>query len=388
MPLFRRKYGLLLATIMVLFFLLGSPVLLVLLGILTAMPLLLWLALCYDTRRLQLVLHKPVSCVTGQDAVLQLELQYCGWLLATSLLQVTVVYENQMIGQTVAQPFRLSLNSGQRRFVLPLDTSCCGAVGIGLQQAVCIDYLGIAQRACSLPQMQFVTIYPQSVSLKLDRGLAPFGYIEGIWSSHRQQKSAVGEVFDLRQYRPGDDIRTIHWKLSSKSDELIVRETGADTRYQTLLLFDAGLQLDGKLVDPKLLSGAIALCAAVSDQLCMLGLHHTMNVVFHQSRKQWEIAQKEDCFHMMRAWMSMRLPEHCGMGLQNLLTERQREHYTKLIYVTVGKTPLDLEQLSDQCDVTVLLVTQNQLLTVVEDGCKVVSLPLTQLYDGAYTIAI
>ncbi|MFQ8759734.1 MAG: AAA family ATPase [Intestinimonas sp.] len=34
-----------------------------------------------------------------------------------------------------------------------------------------------------------------------------------------------GEDYDLRPYRPGDPIRTVHWKLTSKRDELVVRET-------------------------------------------------------------------------------------------------------------------------------------------------------------------
>uniref|UniRef100_UPI0026078DF8 DUF58 domain-containing protein n=1 Tax=uncultured Flavonifractor sp. TaxID=1193534 RepID=UPI0026078DF8 len=34
-----------------------------------------------------------------------------------------------------------------------------------------------------------------------------------------------GEDYDLREYRAGDPLRSVHWKLSSKLDELVVRET-------------------------------------------------------------------------------------------------------------------------------------------------------------------
>ena len=34
-----------------------------------------------------------------------------------------------------------------------------------------------------------------------------------------------GEDYDLREYRVGDPLRSVHWKLSSKKDELVVRET-------------------------------------------------------------------------------------------------------------------------------------------------------------------
>ncbi len=37
------------------------------------------------------------------------------------------------------------------------------------------------------------------------------------------------EPGDVRAYRPGDPIRRIHWKLSAKKDELLIRETAAET---------------------------------------------------------------------------------------------------------------------------------------------------------------
>lgn len=44
-----------------------------------------------------------------------------------------------------------------------------------------------------------------------------------------------GEDYDLRDYRPGDPLRSVHWKLSSKRDELVVRET-LEPRQTTLVL--------------------------------------------------------------------------------------------------------------------------------------------------------
>ena len=34
----------------------------------------------------------------------------------------------------------------------------------------------------------------------------------------------MAEDYDLREYRPGDMLNSIHWKLSSKTDKLIIRE--------------------------------------------------------------------------------------------------------------------------------------------------------------------
>lgn len=33
-----------------------------------------------------------------------------------------------------------------------------------------------------------------------------------------------GETYDIREYRSGDSIRQIHWKLSGKLDDIMIRE--------------------------------------------------------------------------------------------------------------------------------------------------------------------
>lgn len=48
----------------------------------------------------------------------------------------------------------------------------------------------------------------------------------------------LGEDYELRNYRPGDPIRSVHWKLSSKRDELIVRESARLLRPTVLLTVD------------------------------------------------------------------------------------------------------------------------------------------------------
>ena len=44
-----------------------------------------------------------------------------------------------------------------------------------------------------------------------------------IFSEHRAGDDP-SEVFDLREYNPGDKLNRIHWKLSSKKDDFIVKE--------------------------------------------------------------------------------------------------------------------------------------------------------------------
>ena len=46
------------------------------------------------------------------------------------------------------------------------------------------------------------------------------------------------EVSDIRDYRPGDPLKSIHWKLSSKSEEFIVKEHNTGTSTETVIFCD------------------------------------------------------------------------------------------------------------------------------------------------------
>ena len=47
-----------------------------------------------------------------------------------------------------------------------------------------------------------------------------------------------GEDYDLRPYRAGDPLRSVHWKLSTKVDSLVVRETLEPQKAVIVLSFD------------------------------------------------------------------------------------------------------------------------------------------------------
>ncbi|MBR5683713.1 MAG: DUF58 domain-containing protein [Ruminococcus sp.] len=58
-----------------------------------------------------------------------------------------------------------------------------------------------------------------------------------IFSEHRAGDDP-SEVFDLREYNPGDKLNRIHWKLSSKKDDFIVKEYSMPIDVPCVLFLD------------------------------------------------------------------------------------------------------------------------------------------------------
>lgn len=117
----------------------------------------------------------------------------------------------------------------------PVDSAHCGLLELRAYKIRAWDYLGLFSLPCRAPQPARLSVDPVPV----DPG--PVNIPEGLAARPQPaavQPAALGEDYDLRGYRPGDPIRSVHWKLSSKWDELIVREPARTAAPLPLLSFD------------------------------------------------------------------------------------------------------------------------------------------------------
>lgn len=88
------------------------------------------------------------------------------------------------------------------------------------------DPLGLVESYSSVSTDASVVVYPQVYRAAGGDGLSTL-----LADEHRVERQA----FDtLREYRPGDPLRRIHWKSSAKHDEFLVTEFASDRRTQTL----------------------------------------------------------------------------------------------------------------------------------------------------------
>lgn len=97
----------------------------------------------------------------------------------------------------------------------------CGAWTITLCRSCVYDYMGLLCLPVGRRQTATVYIEPKPVP-----GAAP----ESLDSLDiRQWKPKAGggfaENYELRQYRPGDNLRQLHWKMAAKTGTLIYRES-------------------------------------------------------------------------------------------------------------------------------------------------------------------
>lgn len=85
----------------------------------------------------------------------------------------------------------------------------------------------------------FVNVLPtiKELPLKVDRRTRQYMPDSDEYATDRKGDD-ISEIYALREYRPGDSMKSIHWKLSARTDHWMVKEFSFPQGVQILLLLD------------------------------------------------------------------------------------------------------------------------------------------------------
>ena len=116
----------------------------------------------------------------------------------------------------------------------PLPTAHCGGLKLAAEKVRICDYLGLfALPVRKIPER---TVIVRPLPLRMDNPPDLSRYIARSWKP--KFGGGYAENHELRLYRPGDSLNQVHWKLSAKTGELILREPMEPNRGLVLITMD------------------------------------------------------------------------------------------------------------------------------------------------------
>ena len=198
-----------------------APLAVGLLGFFLLLTLLLVLEVRYLRGKVEAELIVPDQpAVQGRPFVLTVRLTNHSPLPIPQLLTL-VQATDEWGGNTITLRCSGMLGSKARAEQrLTLQANKSGVWQLRLQSVTLWDHLGLFKAQCGLPQTaQNLCVLPQSARLGSDTQPDPDA--DGMQESDR---SVLGGNYDVREYREGDSLKQVHWKLSAKLNRLLIRE--------------------------------------------------------------------------------------------------------------------------------------------------------------------
>ncbi len=127
----------------------------------------------------------------------------------------------------------------------------------------------------------------------------------------------AGEIFQIREFKQGDRIQNIHWKLSVKTDELMVRENSHPKACPVVVLLEQGYR-KGKE------DAFLQIAASISYSLMDAGCPHFMAwySVSHRDVVRIRVDDEESFYQFLVYYIS----DLDGNAAENLWKQYRQKH--------------------------------------------------------------
>lgn len=296
-----------------------------LLGFELLLPLLLQVQIRYLAKNISVHLSVPASAPKEAEVKLEILLENTG-KLPVSCVEVKVVCEDGFDEKRITEVLTGIVDGkGVSCMEMGIVAEYAGRINFQIEQVRVYDYFHLLKRevVCEKSFSQLL-ITPQILDISVDNQVENMQTSQS-GDSHSQDKSGddVSEVFDVREFRAGDTLHRIHWKLSAKTEDLLVKEFSNPLGRAVLLFVDFYKKRLDEWNHEQFDHMATAI-ASVSNYL--LNHQEVHEVLWYDGREEalhrMKIATKEDIYELVGE-LSVRKPYSQALDFQTILRDSE-----------------------------------------------------------------
>ncbi len=259
--------------------------------VIAAPPLILLLSLP-SMLGMRLSLNMPEICAKNSLCNLCLNFD-TRHLLPLSHVRVAFEFENLYTGERWKSR-HMYVSVGSCVSYVPLHTAVCGQIQCRVTGFECRDLLGLFVIRRRSTAKALCTVLPNPV--KSDSPVNIDAAMNSAVCLKPKYGGGFSEEHDLREYRQGDTVKSIHWKLSSKTDHVIVREPLENVNNRVYLVLARAGARDRGLEVLRWLSG----------ELCTREIPHII-----VADKQYSIGNEAETDQALCGLLSSPMSEPC-----------------------------------------------------------------------------
>ena len=234
----------------------------------------------------------------------------------------------------------------------------CGGVEIGADSVAVFDPFGLWKKTLSVSATSVINVLPDTfdVQIKLAHGDMPNQ--DSVEYAQGRTGTDLSEIFAVREYQEGDSIRNIHWKLSGKYDDLMVKLASLPLENSMLLLLETDLQGEED-IQTEAFDALAEIYMTVSQNLIDNEICHKAGWYDHEMQRMFlfEVNEEADLHGMMMKSLSVTRKVAGSHAMEHYLEEFGQIEQAHVVYMT-HKDEGCLEGLSDEFIKTTIVCSQ------------------------------
>ena len=245
--------------------------------------------------------------------------------------ELKLCYYNKFSGKKESEYINFPIKSrGDEKIVFNIKSKYCGRLIIELVSLKIYDYLSISSVNKKLSKSKEITVLPEIYNLNFLNKVSDINSLEGENFSKDKAGDDPSEVFNVREYVEGDKIQRIHWKLSSKTDNVMVKEYSLPVSSDSIIIIEL---LENNI---NVIQGIIETALSLSHTLLIYNHAHyicwynKVNDIFNKI----SINSEEEILEVACELLGVKPYEEDILSLKHYNIEKGNEKYSREFYVT------------------------------------------------------
>lgn len=233
----------------------------------------------------------------------------------------------------------------EQQLTVSFSSMHCGNISFAIDSFQLYDYLNLFRFHKKTNQEVLVSILPDFHIIEEKLVWEnPNVLVQSDLYSTTKSGDDSSEIFSIHEYREGDRINHIHWKLSLKEDTLMVKEFGLPLDCSVVILVEL---YKNNLKSLKEID--IALQSVLSLSFSMVLKQQKHYIAWYDCYdgicKRSKIDKEEDLYEALSMLFQSNLYESSDAAIRFHAAEYEKEAYTNIFYVTPKLTESALHEL-------------------------------------------
>lgn len=296
-------------------------------------------------------------------------------ILPVGRVRCEIKGENLLTGEVFR--FKLAMAAPARMTAkeeLELMSRHCGKIRFSLEKLTVRDPFGLWNFSVPASGEEVTLIRPEIFPVETQIVYGESLSLDSDMFSMVKPGSDSSEIFAVREYRPGDRIRQMHWKLSEKLDISMVKEYGLPIQNTILLALETGIAPGMENLPADCMDALAESLLSLSESLMEEQVVHSIAWYNHEEKEFYceEVNDQSELMALYPQVLSAAPGEDASSVMSHYMEQHEQCEFAHVVIFTPYHLP-DLSAFEGYSLVTEVICEQKAAGVYREQGVLVIS---------------